>query len=140
VQPVIETLSMWDDGYPGSGQVGPEGPYSGSLLMGMILEDGRETWITVPGGLTGYEVLGDTEIEYDLGNGHTARTPAVMQLLPDAADTKVVAPLPEDFASVKSITRITGGRRHTVDRAAIRQHHHQRTVLEPPAPHVVRRG
>ncbi len=128
VQPVIETLSTWDANYPGNGNVAPEDPYGGSLLLGVVLENGDETWITVPGGLTGYEVLGDAEVEYDFGNGVTVRTPAVMQLLPDTDDLKIVAPLPDRFEDVHAITRVVGGRRQLVERGAVREHHHQRLI------------
>lgn len=130
VQPFVETLSTWDPNYPGNGAPQDPGfdPYSGSLLVGTIGADGREFWITVPGGLSGHETYGDTEIELRFPGGRVSREPAAMHMLPDSEDWQVVMVLPDDFDAVEEITRVTGGRRHGVPRAAVRRHHHQRTV------------
>jgi hypothetical protein len=134
VQPFVETLSTWDPDFPGNGA--PAGtdfdlgfdPYSGSLLVGTITADGKELWITVPGGPSGHETFGDTDIELRFADGRVATHAAAMHMLPDSEDWQVVMPLPEDFAEVEAITRVTGGRRHHVPRTAVREHHHQRTV------------
>ncbi len=128
IQPVIETLSTWDADYPGNGNVGPEDPYSGSLLMGALLNDGTERWITVPGALTGNEVASDTEIVFERGDGTTIRQPAVAQIMPDGDEVLYLAPLPADFEGISSLRRVSGGRNHPIVRTSVDEHHRQRIV------------
>lgn len=128
IQPVIETLSMWDADYPGNNVSEPENPYNGSLLMGALLDDGTERWITVPGSLTGYEVASDTEIVFERADGATIRQPAVAQMMPDGDELLYLAPLPEAFENVTTVRRVSAGRVSPIDRASIGEHHHQRTV------------
>jgi hypothetical protein len=149
VYPVIRGLSEWDEGFPG-GPVAPEGgtqaspvvpslagaargrqasPYSGSVLMGTIEPNGREHWITVPGGLPAAAERGPMRVELRSGAAVVADLPAHVQTLQDGdGGTLVVVPLPERWPEVTTITRVVGSKRSTLSRAVVDEHHHQRLV------------
>lgn len=144
VYPVIRGLSEWDEGFPG-GAVQPEGgtsaaplgpalattgdPYGGSLLMGTIDPDGRERWITVPGRLPAHAERGPVHVEMRAGSRIIADLPAHVQSLPEGdGGALVVVPLPEGWSDVTTVTRVAGSLRTAIPRAAIDEHHHQRTI------------
>lgn len=146
VYPVIRGLSEWDDGFPGSGAPKPDGgptvlhegarqaapeldPYRGSLLMGTIEPNGREHWITIPGSLPAAAERGPTRVQLRADDRVIADLPAHVQTVPDGdGGAVVVVPLPDRWSEVTSVTRVAGSSRSTVSRAAIREHHHQRTI------------
>jgi hypothetical protein len=127
VQPFVETLSTWDEAYPGNGAVAPDDPYSGSLLVGTIPKHGPASWITVPGGLSGAPV-GDAMLELDYGDGRITERAARVQPLADSDDVMITAALPDDFERVVALTSVHAGVRTRIDRLAIRERHTARTV------------
>lgn len=157
VYPVISGLSEWDDGFPGGAvkpgggtSAAPKDPsvavvaaaadtdvYGGSLLMGTIGTDGSERWITIPGSLPAAAERGPMRIEMRAGGRVIADVAAHVQTLPDGdGGMLVVAPLPEGWSDVTTVTRVgtgvgtgtVGSSRSTISRAAIGEHHRQREI------------
>jgi len=115
--PVIQGLSEWDADFPGAPGGGSPATSGETLLVGVILPSGRETWTTVRGAMptTG---LRSTRLEFE----HTMGTTMVegrVQALPDSAAVRIVAPLPVALSEVSAVWRADLGQRTAVDRAAI---------------------
>jgi len=136
VYPVIQGLSQWDADFPGNGPV-DEDPYSGSILLGTVLPDGRELWSTVPGGIPSAELSPVHSLELTL-DGAITRLPARMEAIADAPDGtyQVVVPLPDlvasRFGDVRDLARVSAGIRHPIDTATIGVHHTERTIARRP--------
>ncbi|MEM6994635.1 MAG: hypothetical protein AAF721_29235 [Myxococcota bacterium] len=134
VYSVIAGLSEWDADFPGNGGVA-EDPYSGTILVGTVLPDGRELWSTVPGGIDAARLTPDHSIELTLADGTQASVGARVEPITDGFDGtfQIVAPVPEtmatDFAQVVSLNRRSAdGADHPIVRTAVREHHRNRIV------------
>jgi hypothetical protein len=105
----IETLTSWDYASPV-----PNDPKEyGTLLNGLLLNNGQEQWWTTYGGVD-EENLSDTHTaEFEFEGAATESTRVLDQVLDDG--TRYISiPLPEDFDSVSAVTRVDGGQRHDV--------------------------
>lgn len=137
VYPTIGGLSQWDADFPGNGAVDDD-PYTGSLMVGTVLPDGRELWSTVPGGITADEYTPGTSIEFALADSTVTRMDAHIAAIADAPEGtyQVVAAIPPtlaaNFGRVATITRIGSDGRHAIAPDAVRVHHHQRRVVRAP--------
>ncbi len=120
VFPVIRTLSMWDEDFPGADVVRPT-PKAGSVLIGNLLPDGSETWYTSVGRIGSDERSSTTAIEFQTPTGPTVHKARVTEL-PDIAGTMIIAELPLGFDEISAITRLEGTKRLSVERSAVRAH------------------
>lgn len=133
VYPVIRGLSEWDADFPGNGAV-VQDPYSGSILLGTVLPDGRELWSTVPGAVAPARLTQGNTIELSLADGGVTTVGARIEAIADAPEGtyQVVAQLPEavalQFDQVRGLTRIAGNVRHPIARARVSQHHRKRLI------------
>ncbi|MGH1346539.1 MAG: hypothetical protein ACRBN8_33545 [Nannocystales bacterium] len=120
VFPIIRTLSMWDDDFPGADSARPT-PQAGSVLVGTLLPDGSEYWYTSPGRIGSDERSATTAIELQTPHGTVTQKTRVTEL-PDGGGTMIVAELPVGFDQISAITRVEGTKRLLVERSAVRAH------------------
>ncbi len=120
VFPIIRTLSMWDENYPGADAVRPT-PAAGSVLIGNLLPDGSESWYTTVGRIDAGPRSESTTIEFETPAGLALREAQVTDL-PDMGGQMIVAELPEGFDRIGRITRLEGSRRLPIKRSAVRAH------------------
>lgn len=120
VFPIIRTLSMWDEGYPGADSVRPT-PAAGSVLIGNLLPDGSESWYTSVGRIGSEQRSSSTAIEFQTPTGPTVQKARVTDL-PDMGGSMIVAELPVGFDRIGAITRLEGNQRLSIERSAVRAH------------------
>jgi hypothetical protein len=127
VFPVIRELSKWET------QSRPADPYNGSLLVGRLLPDGRETWRTVPGNLGPATFTDDVRIQFTARSGRVWTQPTLVQAMPEDDGSRLIyTPLPDDFDRVTRLRRLQNGQRIAIERDAVRERHHLRTVFAKP--------
>ena len=126
VWPTIQTLTSWEvaDAAPTTTPYG-----NGSLLVGLLLEDGKEIWNTVPGGVDPSELTDDMQVEFSAGGRRLALQGTRVEKLPGSEDRMVVTPLPPGFDSVDQMARVVGHQRVDITRSAVSIKHHARTTL-----------
>jgi len=117
VYPIIKTLSTWDD----AGAPKPDS-LVGSVLVGSIYPDGKETWITVPGNVNAEDISAVHSVEFTIG-GETVYQPAAYLTQPEGDVVNVVTAVPERWDQVTEMIRVAGPKRIAVPTAKIRQHH-----------------
>lgn len=120
--PTIKTLSSWD----AAGPAAPE--ETGSILVGSIYPNGKETWITVPGDVHPEDLSAAHSVEFMAGGEKLASQPAAWLPEPDGDIVHVVARLPEGFDKATEIVRVAGELRTTTKTAAISQHHRPKSI------------
>lgn len=120
VFPIIRTLSMWDEGYPGADSVRPT-PAAGSVLIGNVLPDGSESWYTTVGRIGSEHRSPSTAIEFQTPMGPAVQKARVTDL-PDMGGSMIVVELPTGFDRIGAITRLEGTQRLSIDRSAVRAH------------------
>ncbi len=123
VYPIIQTLSKWDDN---AGAPKPDGTTVGasvgSIMVGSIYPDGRESWITVPGNLNAEDISAVHSVEFKV-DGETVTQPAAYLTQPEGDVVNVVTAVPNRWDAVTEMTRIAGPKRIPVTLAKVRQHH-----------------
>lgn len=118
VYPIIKTLSSWDD----AGAPKPDSATIGSILVGSIYPDGRESWISVPGNVNPEDVSAVHSVEFTV-NGNTVQQPAAFLPQPEGDVVNVVTAVPEHWDDVTEMIRVAGPKRFAVPISKIRQHH-----------------
>lgn len=116
--PTIKALTSWD----AAGAAQPDEP-TGSILVGSIYPDGKETWITVPGDVHDEDLSAVHGVEFMAGGEKLARHPAAWLPEPDGDIVHVVARLPAGFERATEIVRVSDALRTTTKVEAISQHH-----------------
>lgn len=126
VWPTIQTLTSWEaaDAAPTTTPYG-----SGSLLVGLLLADGKEVWNTVPGGVDASELTDDVQLEFSAGGRRLALQGTRVEKLPGSEDRMLVTPLPPGFDAVDQMARVVGHQRTDIARSAVSIKHHARTTL-----------
>lgn len=126
VWPTIEILSSWDAEAPADTAPNPYG--DGSVLVGLILKDGKEIWSTVPGGVPAQQLTDAMQVEFSIGGGRVALHNTRVEQLPDSDDLLVVTPLPKGFDAVDQMARVVGPQRFEIVKSSVSVKHHMRTV------------
>ena len=121
--PTIKTLSSWDM----AGPAAPEEPV-GSILVGSIYPNGKETWITVPGDVHPEDLSAVHSVEFMAGGQKLAAHPAAYLPEPDGDIVHVVARLPDGFEKATEIVRVAGEKRTKTKVEAISQHHRPKNL------------
>lgn len=120
VYPTIKALSSWDM----AGSPAPDEGELGSLLVGSIYPDGKESWMTVRGGLRPEQRSAVHTVEFFAGGEKLTSEAAAFLPQPDGDIVNVVVPLPDEFDRATQIVRIDDLDNRTVTSAkAIWQTH-----------------
>lgn len=122
VYPIIKILSSWDD----AGAPKPDS-LVGSVLVGSIYPDGKETWITVPGDVNAEDISAVHSVEFKI-DGEVVQQPAALLPQPEGDVVLVVTEVPERWDQVTEMVRVAGPRRIAVPIATIDQHHRPKAL------------
>ena len=122
VYPIIKILSSWDD----AGAPKPDS-LVGSVLVGSIYPDGKETWITVPGNVNAEDISAVHSVEFKI-DGEVVQQPAAFLTQPEGDVVLVVTEVPERWDHVTEMIRVAGPKRIGVPIAKIDQHHRPRAI------------
>lgn len=126
--PNIKELSSWDNAAPPAPDPGDE---IGSLLVGSIYPNGREDWITVPGGVRPEQLSAVHGVEFML-DGKPVHQPGAWLPQPDGDIVNLAVPLPARFHEVSAISRVAGPERVSVDLKKLKQHHRSQHLKAAP--------
>ena len=123
VYPIIQALSKWDD----AGAPKPDDPITnnGSILVGSIYPDGKETWISVPGAVNPEDISGVHSVEFTI-DGKVVHQPAALLTQPEGDVVLVVTQLPERWDAVTQMHHLAGPKRIAVPVAKVDQHHQRK--------------
>ncbi len=122
VYPIIEALSSWDD----AGAPKPDDPIvMGSILVGSIYPDGKETWISVPGAVNPEDISAVHSVEFTI-DGKVVQQPAALLPQPEGDVVLVVTELPERWDAVSQMTHLAGPKRIAVPVHKVDQHHQRK--------------
>jgi hypothetical protein len=120
VYPVIKNLSSWDL----EGGAAPDADDEiGSILVGSIYPDGKETWMTVRGGVDPDKLSAVDSVEFLAGGEKLAVEQAAWLPQPDGDIVNVAVPLPDDFDQVTEIVRVAEDTRTVTSKKAIWETH-----------------
>ena len=122
VYPIIKILSSWDD----AGAPKPDS-LVGSVLVGSIYPDGKETWITVPGNVNAEDISAVHSVEFKI-DGEVVQQPAAFLTQPEGDVVLVVTEVPARWDHVTEMIRVAGPKRIGVPIAKIDQHHRPKAI------------
>ncbi len=118
VYPIIKTLSTWDD----AGAPKPDDGTVGSILVGSVYPDGRESWISVPGNVNAEDISAAHSVEFVI-DGQVVHQPAAYLTQPEGDVVNIVTAVPERWSAASQMTHIANDKRIAVPIPQIRQHH-----------------
>jgi hypothetical protein len=122
VYPIIEALSSWDD----AGAPKPDDPIvMGSILVGSVYPDGKETWISVPGAVNPEDISAVHSVEFTI-DGKVVQQPAALLPQPEGDVVLVVTELPERWDAVTQMAHLAGPKRIAVPVHKVDQHHQRK--------------
>lgn len=105
----IRTLTAWDY----AGAPAPDAGSEGEVLIGLLLQDGSETWWTTPGGREPEYFGGEQTIAFDYA-GEVIKQPVAIEFLDDGS-TMLTAVVPRPGVKLGGATRFAAGQAHAID-------------------------